>query len=154
MLTLGRVSLSCTTCGIVLADVSGKGMPAALLMAATRAILRSLVKFYPRAGRILMQLNQTLMDDLPIGKFVTMIYAVLDARSRKIPVASAGHLRPLLINRACSFLDVDSCMPLGSGTSSYPECTIPLKPGTQLLFYTDGSLFGACSSFSRGNDSR
>jgi sigma-B regulation protein RsbU (phosphoserine phosphatase) len=67
MLTLGRVSLSRTTCGIVLAGFSGKGMAAALLMAATRAILRSLVKLDPRPGRILMQLNQTLMEDLPIG---------------------------------------------------------------------------------------
>ncbi|MCU1221988.1 MAG: hypothetical protein JWQ42_81 [Edaphobacter sp.] len=76
-----------------------------------------------------MQLNQTLMDDLPIGKFVTMIYAMLDARSREITVVSAGHLRPLLINGECSFLDVDTGMPLGLGTSSYPECTIPLKAG-------------------------
>ncbi len=124
--------------GIVLADVSGKGMPAALLMSETRAILRSLVKVDPRPGRTLMQLNKTLMEDFPLGKFVTMIYAVLDARSREITVASAGHLRPLLINGECSFLNVDTGMPLGLGSSSYPEYTIPLKPGTQLLFYTDG----------------
>jgi sigma-B regulation protein RsbU (phosphoserine phosphatase) len=113
-------------------------MPAALLMSATRAILRSLVKVDPRPGRTLMQLNQTLMEDFPIGKFVTMIYAVLDARSREITVASAGHLRPLLINGECSFLNVDTGMPLGLGSSSYPEYKISLKQGTQLLFYTDG----------------
>jgi len=132
------IDLGDDRCGIVLADVSGKGMPAALLMSATRAILRTLVKVDPCPGRTLMQLNQTLMEDLPIGKFVTMIYAVLDARARKITVASAGHLRPLLINGECSFLDVDTGLPLGLSSSSYPEYTIPLKPGTQLLFYTDG----------------
>ncbi len=73
-----------------------------------------------------------------MGKFVTMIYAVLDARSREITVASAGHLRPLLINGECSFLDVDTGLPLGLGASSYPEHKIKLKPGTKLLFYTDG----------------
>jgi sigma-B regulation protein RsbU (phosphoserine phosphatase) len=125
-------------CGIVLADVSGKGMPAALLMSATRAILRSLVKVDPSPGRTLMQLNQTLLDDLPLGKFVTMIYAVLDARSRQITVASAGHLRPLLIDGTCSFLDVETGLPLGLGPSSYPERTLSLDPGMQLLFYTDG----------------
>jgi len=124
--------------GIVLADVSGKGMPAALLMSATRAILRSLVKVDPRPGPTLMHLNQTLMEDFPIGKFVTMIYAVLNAHTREITVASAGHLRPLLINGECSFLNVDTGMPLGLGSSSYPEYTISLKQGTQLLFYTDG----------------
>ena len=85
-----------------------------------------------------MQLNQMLMEDFPTGKFVTMIYAVLDAQSREITIASAGHLRPLLINGECSFLDIDTGMPLGLGSTSYPEYKLTLHPGTQLLFYTDG----------------
>ena len=125
-------------CGIVLADVSGKGMPAALLMSATRAILRTLVKLDPSPGKTLMQLNQILMEDFPMGKFVTMIYGVLDARSREITIASAGHLRPLLINGECSFLDIETGMPLGLGATTYPEYKVTLKPGTRLLFYTDG----------------
>ncbi len=124
--------------GIVLADVSGKGMPAALLMSATRAILRSQVKVDSSPSGTLLQLNETLLEDFPMGKFVTMIYAVLDARSREITFASAGHLRPLLINGECSFVDVDAGLPLGLGASSYPECKLYLKPGSQLLFYTDG----------------
>jgi sigma-B regulation protein RsbU (phosphoserine phosphatase) len=124
--------------GIALADVSGKGMPAALLMSATRAILRSLAKLHPSPGQTLLHLNQTLSEDFPMGKFVTMIYAVLDARSREITVASAGHLCPLLINGECTFLDVDTGLPLGLGASSYPEHKIKLKAGTRLLFYTDG----------------
>jgi sigma-B regulation protein RsbU (phosphoserine phosphatase) len=124
--------------GIVLADVSGKGMPAALLMSATRAILRSVAKLDSSPSQTLVRVNQALADDLPMGKFVTMIYAVLDARSREITVASAGHLRPLLINGGTSFLEVDTGLPLGLGASSYPEYTIGMKPGTQLLFYTDG----------------
>src|SRR5260370_38610431 len=67
------IDLGDDRCGIVLADVSGKGMPAALLMSATRAILRSLVKVDPWPGRTVMQLNQRLIEDLPIAKFVTMI---------------------------------------------------------------------------------
>jgi sigma-B regulation protein RsbU (phosphoserine phosphatase) len=85
-----------------------------------------------------MRLNQILMDDFPMGKFVTMIYGVLDARSREITIASAGHLRPLLINGECSFLDIDTGIPLGLGVTTYPEYKVTLKPGTQLLFYTDG----------------
>jgi phosphoserine phosphatase RsbU/P len=124
--------------GIVLADVSGKGMPAALLMSATRAILRSLARLYPSPGETLLHLNRTISEDLPMGKFVTMIYAVLDARAREITFASAGHLRPLLINGESSFLEVDTGLPLGLGTSPYPDHTLALKPGTRLLFYTDG----------------
>ena len=124
--------------GIVLADVSGKGMSAALLMSATRAILRSLAKLHPSPGETLAHLNQTLLEDFPCGKFVTMIYGVLDAKSRKVTIASAGHLRPLLIDCAGSFLDIEPGLPLGLAPSSYPERTLQLEPGTHLLLYTDG----------------
>lgn len=132
--------------GIVLADVSGKGTPAALLMSATRAVLRSMVLVDPSPGRTLAQLSRTLSEDFPVGKFVTMIYAVLDARSREITLASAGHLRPLLVNGECSFVEVDTGLPLGLGTSTYPELTLRLDPGTQLLLYTDGVTEAMSSS--------
>lgn len=124
--------------GLVLADVSGKGTPAALLMAATRALLRSLVKVDASPGSTLARLNQTLIEDFPCGKFVTMIYAVLDAGRREITLASAGHPRPLLIDEECRFLPVETGLPLGVGPSSYPESTVALQPGTGLLLYTDG----------------
>jgi sigma-B regulation protein RsbU (phosphoserine phosphatase) len=63
---------------------------------------------------------------------------VLDAESRELTLASAGHLRPLLINHHCSFLELDTGLPLGLGASTYPQCTITLNPGTKLLLYTDG----------------
>jgi phosphoserine phosphatase RsbU/P len=124
--------------GIALADVSGKGMSAGLLMSATRAILRSLAPLYPSPAETLEHLNRILTEDFPPGKFVTMVYGVLDAKSRELTMASAGHLRPLLINHDCSFVDLDTGFPLGLGVSSYPQCTITLPPGTQLLLYTDG----------------
>ena len=124
--------------GIALADVSGKGMSAALLMSATRAILRSLAPRYSSPAETLEHLNRTLTEDLPTGKFVTMVYGVLDAGSRELTLASAGHLRPLLINHHCSFLELDTGLPLGLGVSVYPQCTITLTPGTKLLLYTDG----------------
>jgi sigma-B regulation protein RsbU (phosphoserine phosphatase) len=124
--------------GIALADVSGKGMSAALLMSATRAILRSIAPLYRSPAETLEHLNRTLTEDFPVGKFVTMVYGVFDAGSREITLASAGHLRPLLINSHCSFLDLDTGLPLGLGPSTYPQCTIKLDPGTKLLLYTDG----------------
>jgi sigma-B regulation protein RsbU (phosphoserine phosphatase) len=124
--------------GIALADVSGKGMSAALLMSATRAILRSLAPLYSSPAETLAHLNRTLEEDFPAGKFVTMVYGVLDASTRELTLASAGHLPPLLINSHCSFLELDTGLPLGLGVSSYPQCTITLTPGTKLLLYTDG----------------
>jgi sigma-B regulation protein RsbU (phosphoserine phosphatase) len=124
--------------GIALADVSGKGMSAALLMSATRALLRSLAPLYSSPAETLAHLNRTLEEDFPTGKFVTMVYGVLDAGTRKLTLASAGHLPPLLINHHCSFLELDTGLPLGLGVSSYPQCTITLTPGTKLLLYTDG----------------
>jgi phosphoserine phosphatase RsbU/P len=124
--------------GVVLADVSGKGMPAALLMSATRALLRSVVRVEALPGQVLMRLNQMLTDDFPAGKFVTMLYGVLDVPSREITLASAGHPRPLLVNHHCSFVEIDTGLPLGLGVSRYPEYTIRLDAGTHLLLYTDG----------------
>jgi phosphoserine phosphatase RsbU/P len=124
--------------GIVLADVSGKGMPAALLMSATRALLRVIAKLHPTPSETLMRLNQTLIEDFPASKFVTMIYGVLDSNTREITFVSAGHPRPLLINGDCSFVTVDTGLPLGLAASSYPQHTVRLNPGTQLLLYSDG----------------
>lgn len=107
-------------------------------MSSTRAILRLLARLHVSPGKALEELNHVLVQDFPPGKFVTMIYAVLDAKARKITLASAGHLRPLLVNGSCSFLDVETGLPLGVRASSYPERTVDLKPGTKLLLYTDG----------------
>ena len=124
--------------GIALADVSGKGMPAALLMSATRALLRSIAPLDPSPSRTLERLNQALMEDFPAGKFVTMVYGVLDARARTLSLASAGHPLPLIINHETSYLELETGLPLGLGISTYPERTINLSSGTHVLLYTDG----------------
>ena len=124
--------------GIALADVSGKGMPAALLMSATRALLRSIAPLYSSPAQTLEHLNRSLTEDFPTGKFVTMVYGILDASTRQITVSSAAHLPPLVINGHCKFLDLDTGLPLGLGASSYPETTVALGAGTRMLFYTDG----------------
>ena len=124
--------------GIALADVSGKGMPAALLMSAARALLRSVAPLCAGPAATLAHLNRSLVEDFPSGKFVTMIFAVLDARRRELTLASAGHLPPLVVNGACGFLELDTGLPLGLGESAYPEQTIHLVPGSRVLLYTDG----------------
>jgi sigma-B regulation protein RsbU (phosphoserine phosphatase) len=122
-----------------LADVSGKGTAAALLMSATRGMLRSLAEACCTPGEVLTKLNQLLVDDFPPEKFVTMVYAVLDPSTRTVVFANAGHLRPLLIDNAGEhFLDTERGLPLGLGCGDYSETQITLPPGSKLVFYSDG----------------
>src|SRR5215831_6872644 len=125
--------------GIVLADVSGKGTAAALLMSATRGMLRSLAEACCTPGEVLTRLNELLVDDFPAGKFVTMVYGVLDPASRTFVFANAGHLRPLFIdNEGEHFLEVERGLPLGLGCGDYSDTVIELTAGSKLIFYSDG----------------
>ena len=125
--------------GLVLADVSGKGTAAALLMSATRGVFRSLAEACCTPGEVLTKLNQLLVDDFPAGKFVTMVYAVLDPAKRSVVFANAGHLRPLFIdNQGEHFLDVERGLPLGLACGDYSEAVISLSEGSRLIFYSDG----------------
>jgi phosphoserine phosphatase RsbU/P len=124
---------------IVLADVSGKGMPAALLMSAARGIVRSVAPLGGGPGEVLARVNQVLLDDFLTGRYVTMIYGVLDPAQRTFTFASAGHPWPLL----CHGTDVrplhtDAGMPLGLLPCEFTEHTVKLCRDFRLLFYTDG----------------
>jgi sigma-B regulation protein RsbU (phosphoserine phosphatase) len=125
--------------GLVLADVSGKGTAAALLMSATRGILRSLAEAACSPGEVLTKLNRLLVEDFPAGRFVTMIYGVLDPEKRTLSFANAGHLRPLLITgTSAQFLDVERGIPLGLGPGGFSEVEVNLPVGSRLVFYSDG----------------
>lgn len=124
--------------GLVLADVSGKGTAAALLMSATRGMLRSLATACC-PSEVLAKLNPLLVNDFPSGRFVTMLYAILDPTERTLRFASAGHLRPLLIEDSeARFLETERGLPLGIGLGEYSEAEIHLSQGSRLLFYSDG----------------
>jgi phosphoserine phosphatase RsbU/P len=125
--------------GLVLADVSGKGTAAALLMSATRGMLRSLAEACCTPAEVLDKLNSLLVEDFPAGKFVTLVYAVLDPATRSITFASAGHLRPLLVDDSGPrFLDTERGLPLGLSCGDYSQSTVALSNGSRLVFYSDG----------------
>ncbi len=124
--------------GLVLADVSGKGTAAALLMSATRGMLRSLAACC-RPGEVLTKLNRLLAEDFPAGRFVTMVYAVLDPSRRTVTFANAGHPRPLLITEdVAQFLDAEKGIPLGLGPGDFSEVDVVLSQDSRLVFYSDG----------------
>ncbi len=125
--------------GLVLADVSGKGMGAALLMSATRAMLRSLAQNLCSPGEVLEKLNALLVSDFPAGRFVTMVYGILDPVVKTLTFASAGHLPPVIVDReGARFLSTDTGLPLGVRASSFSEVAVPLHEGARVMFYSDG----------------
>jgi len=125
--------------GLVLADVSGKGTAAALLMSATRGMLRSLAEACCTPGEVLTKLNELLVEDFPAGKFVTLVYGVLDPATRTLTFANAGHLHPLFIDdNGAQFLATERGLPLGLSCGDYSETSVTLSPGSRLVFYSDG----------------
>lgn len=124
---------------IVLADVSGKGMAAALLMSATRGMLRSLAEACSSPAKILSRLNRLLIEDLPTGKFVTLVYAVFDPQRSQVTFASAGHLQPILLSgNEPRFIETEQGLPLGLGPGKYSEVSVSLPPGSRFVLYSDG----------------
>src|SRR5262245_18333132 len=124
---------------IVLADVSGKGMGAALLMSSTRTVLRMVAESGLPPAEVLCRVNRVLLKDFPRAKFVTMVYALLDPKNGSIVFASAGHLPPLLVDASgANFLETGARLPLGLRETSFSERTIEMTPGSRLVFYSDG----------------
>jgi len=125
--------------GLVLADVSGKGTAAGLLMSATRGMLRSLAEACCTPEEVLTRLNRLMLVDFPAGKFVTMIYGVFDPAKRSLTFASAGHLPPLLVDGDCSrFVQTEKGIPLGLGSGGFSEVVVDLSKGSRLVLYSDG----------------
>ena len=125
--------------GVVLADVSGKGMPAALLMSGVRGMVRSLAPLAASPSDVLSRVNRMLLDDFPTDQYVTMIYAVLDPVNRSLTFSSAGHPWPLLCHGSdVRPLHTDAGMPLGLLPCEFSEHTVKFCHNFRLLFYTDG----------------
>jgi phosphoserine phosphatase RsbU/P len=133
--------------GLVLADVSGKGTAAALLMSATRGMLRSLTQTDSGPGDVLTRLNNMMIEDFPDGRFVTMVYAEFDPSSRILRIANAGHLAPLLVEPSGHrWIHNQDGMPLGISASRFSETEITLRENSRIAFYSDGITEAASDS--------
>jgi sigma-B regulation protein RsbU (phosphoserine phosphatase) len=129
--------------GVLIADVSGHGTPAAVLMAITRAIAHALPSVHSDPGRLLCHLNTELTRSYTReGTFVTAFYGVLDPASRTFRYSSAGHNPPRLArggrNRV-EALDRAADIPIGIDSAvRYEQAEVTLERGDFLLLYTDG----------------
>ncbi|MBD2693623.1 ATP-binding SpoIIE family protein phosphatase [Anabaena catenula] len=125
---------------IIIGDVADKGFPAALLMARTVTLIRTLTKPFNTPSEILHTVNQELCAENEECLFVTVFCGVIDLRSGKFTYASGGHDAPLLIhNRQVQYLDLETSSPLGLYEDSvFAESECILAPNDLILLYTDG----------------
>lgn len=127
---------------ICLGDVSGKGLPASLLMSNLQAILRGQVIYQPSPGTLLKNANRQLYQSTDIEKFVTLFLGILDVSSHTLQYSSGGHEYPFLIhsNESHQRLKIGG-IPVGvMENQHYEEETVELKPGNKLVIYSDGII--------------
>jgi serine phosphatase RsbU (regulator of sigma subunit) len=125
--------------GIVIGDVTGKGMPAALIMATTTAMIRAAATGASTPGNVLARVNNLLQAHISPGMFATCFFAIHDPRSGQLCFANAGHNIPYLA-RAGEIVELRATgMPLGlMADQAYPELDVVLQEQDVILFYTDG----------------
>jgi sigma-B regulation protein RsbU (phosphoserine phosphatase) len=125
--------------GLVIADVAGKGVPGAILMAATRAILRGHIETVYQARDIVAKTNRSLCRDIGEDQFVTLFYGALDTVSRRLTYCNAGHAAPLIFRDGQHCELVEGGLVLGvDPLAAYEERQFTLHVGDVLVFYTDG----------------
>jgi len=130
--------------GLVVGDATGKGVPAALVVAATCSMLRAVAQALGSSspGEVLARVNETLLARIPPNMFVTCFYAILDPKSGRLLYANAGHNLPCCKRHDEHLAATDlkaRGMPLGlMPQMSYEENESVLAPSECVLFYTDG----------------
>ncbi|MEI6775865.1 MAG: PP2C family protein-serine/threonine phosphatase [Chloroflexales bacterium] len=125
--------------GIMIGDVSGKGLPAALRMAVARTVFRHEARRDEAPACTLAAVNRGVLSEIPQG-MVTMLYARLDTTCGDLHLANAGHTFPMLVNGSVSEIEL-SGLPLGvDADSNYREARAQLGPGDSVILYTDGVL--------------
>jgi steroid delta-isomerase-like uncharacterized protein len=127
--------------GVVVGDATGKGVPAALVMATTCGMLQAVSQTLDSSspGEVLSRVNETLLARIPSNMFVTCFYAILDPNSATLSYANAGHDLPYLWHGGDAGELRARGMPLGLMPGmSYEEGEISLREGNCVLFYSDG----------------
>ena len=120
-------------------DVSGKGMPAALVMSVVISSFRSAVQYTSDTATIMDNINRMVSMRNDAGNFVTMFVARLNPLTRELAYCNAGHNPPMIIGRKTELMQVEPNLPAGVMEDfAYSEQQIKLKPDDTLLLYTDG----------------
>ncbi len=126
---------------MVMADVSGKGVPAALFMMASKIILQSYAMGGNSASEILAKTNEAICSNNKMGMFVTVWLGILEISTGKLTASNAGHEYPFLMRKGGKFemlKDKHGFVVGGMDGMQYTEYTLQLEPGDEIFVYTDG----------------
>jgi sigma-B regulation protein RsbU (phosphoserine phosphatase) len=126
---------------VVVADVAGKGLQAALVMPAVKIALRALVERHAAAEPLLAALNRVFLDNLPPASYFTLVFAVFDPAARRLVYANAGHPPALHLRASGAAEWLPSSGPavgLIHSDVSFETAERGFEPGDLFLFYTDG----------------
>ena len=130
--------------GLIIGDVSGKGVSAGLLMAGARSTYRVLLDEEPPVAAVMNVANQRLHRDIRKGMFVALLYAVLDPAARTLTLSNAGQTQPILCapgEAPCHIETEGDTFPLGIVPEcEYRDTRLALPEGTMVVFYTDGAV--------------
>jgi phosphoserine phosphatase RsbU/P len=123
-----------------IADVAGKGMPAALLMSSLQAALMPLVEQRLGPCELCRRLNRMLCDLTPVGKFISFFYAVLNSSNRRLTYCNAGHNPPLLVRADGEWTELNAAgAVLGQFPDwQYEQSELTMDVGDKLVVFTDG----------------
>jgi sigma-B regulation protein RsbU (phosphoserine phosphatase) len=135
------ITLSPTRVGIAVADISGKGIFAALLMASLQAALRSTAMFDGATGTadLVSRLNRHLFKNTSDDRYATLFYAIYDSEAKTLTYTNAGHLPPIFISDgSVSSLDEGGTVVGLFEDAKFTECTLQVKTGSLLVAYSDG----------------
>lgn len=137
---LGAFKLSESHAALCVADVAGKGFPAALLMSNMQAALKSLTSETIAPSGLCVKLNQLMCSNTPLRKFVSCFYSELDVDKRTLTFTNAGHNPPFLIRRNGECIRLDEGGPVIGAfcDSKYTQREIQFHEGDKLLLFTDG----------------
>lgn len=125
---------------LCVADVVGHGLPAALLMSNFQAALKSLALQYCSPAEVSTRLNRVLYSNIPLHKFITAFYGVVNVPNRTLAFTNAGHNPPVLVhaNGECSLLDAGGSVLGAFPHIEYAQGEVQLREGDRLLLFTDG----------------
>lgn len=126
---------------VVIADVSGKGLPAALLMPAVKIAVRTLAEAHADAASLLAALNRIFLDNLPPASYFTLIYAVFDVGAGRLVYANGGHPPALRLRASgqADWLEAEgAAVGLLHGDVRFEALELDLEPGDVFVLYTDG----------------
>jgi len=137
---LDVLKLNENTLALCVADVIGKGVPAALLMSNVQAAVHALAPEMLSTGELCGRINRIVAANVGTGKFITFFYGAIDAARRRLSYTNAGHCEPILVRRSGECVRVDhGGVVLGVFPDwVYREEYVDLEPGDRLVLYTDG----------------